>query len=150
MRKSRQVNIKYVNHNPDNKLIIIKGVLENGRSLKILVDSASQAELISESVAMELNKSMENSDMELKTAQGAKIEILGQVKLNLQIAGHDFDVTTQVVPALSEDYDCIFGIGFMNSHETSLKTKPGYTPMFCIDGMEIPILQEKNHMVEQL
>ena len=66
MRKSRQVNnIKNVNYNPDNKLIIIKGVLENGRSLKILVDNAAQAELISEKAANELNKSMEKSEMEI-------------------------------------------------------------------------------------
>ena len=31
----------------------------------------------------------------------------------------------------------------MNSHVTSLKTRPGHTPMFCIDNREIPILQEK-------
>ena len=69
VRKSRQINnIRNINNIPDNKLIIIKGVLENGRSLKNLVDSAAQAELISEKAANELNKSMEKSEMELTTA----------------------------------------------------------------------------------
>ena len=61
--------------------------------------------------------------------------------MNLQIAGHKFDVTTQVVSQLSPVYDIILGIGFLNSH-TSLRTKPGFTPIFCIDNTEIPIVQD--------
>ena len=141
VRRARQVNnVRKIHNIPDNDLIIIKGCLENGKSLRILIDSASQAELISESAAIELNKTIERSNRMLATAHGADMEIKGQVELNLQIAGHKFDVTTQVVSQLSQNYDIILGIDSLNSHYTSLRTKPGFTPIFCIDNTEIPII----------
>ena len=143
VRRARQVNnVRSNNSIPDNDLVIIKGCLENGKSLRILIDSASQAELITEQATFELNKSMAESNMKLATAQGADMEIKGQVNLNLQIAGHKFDVTTQVVSQLSPLYDIILGIGFLNSHYACLRTKPGFTPIFCIDNTEIPIVQD--------
>ena len=49
VRRARQVNnVRSNNSIPDNDLVIIKGCLENGKSLRILIDSASQAELITE------------------------------------------------------------------------------------------------------
>ena len=82
MRRFRQVNnVRKIHNIPDNDLIIIKGCLENGKSLRILIDSASQAELISESAATELNKTIERSNMMLATAQGENMEIKGQVDL---------------------------------------------------------------------
>ena len=57
----------------DNDLIIVQGCVESGKSLRILIDFASQAELISESIARELNKNIVNSDMKLATAQGANL-----------------------------------------------------------------------------
>ena len=82
--------------------------------------------------------------MKLVSAQGKNMEIRGQTKLNLQIAGHRLDITTQVVPQLSKDYDVILGIGFLNRHHTSLITNPGHTPIFCIDNTEIPIVKDSN------
>ena len=80
--------------------------------------------------------------MKLATAQGEDMEIKGQVNLNLQIAGHKFDVTTQVVSHLSPEYDIILGIGFLNSHYSCLRTSPGHTPIFCIDNTDIPIVKD--------
>ena len=92
--------------------------------------SASQAVLISEPIARELNTNIVNSDMILATAQGADILVKGQVNLNLEITGHKFEVKTQVINHLSPHYDIILGIGFLNQHRTSLNIQPGHTPVF--------------------
>ena len=73
VRKGRQVNnIRKMNNIPDNNLIIIKGCLENGKSLRILVDNASQAELISESAAIELNKKNRKVQYEVRNSSRSK------------------------------------------------------------------------------
>ena len=122
----------------------MKGCIEgNNKPLRILIDNASQAELISEKVAKELSKEITSSNIKLATAQGASLEIKGQVKLDLSIGGHKSEVITQVVSQLSPVYDAILGIGWLNQHDTSLKTKKGHTPIFCIDDTEIPIIQNR-------
>ena len=37
----------------------------------------------------------------------------------------------------------IIGIGWLNQHDTKLRTKVGHTPIFCIDDVEIPIIQSR-------
>ena len=79
----------------------------------------------------------------LATTQGANMEIKGQIDLNLQIAGHKINVSTQVFSQLSPLYNVIPGIGFLNDNYTCLKTRPGYTPIFCIGDSEIPIVEDR-------
>ena len=70
------------------------------------------------------------------------MEIKGQIDLNLQIAGHKINVSTQVVSQLSPLYNVILGLGFLNDNYTCLKTQPEYTPIFCIGDSEIPIVED--------
>ena len=144
IRKIKNINnINLHSRVPDNDLVIIEGCTENGKSLRILVDNGSQAELISESAARDLNKNIIKSNTTLTTAQGAGMNILGQVDLNLKIAEHEFNFPAQVVSQLSPLYDIIVGMAFLNDNTTCLKTRPGHTPKFCIGDTEIPILSDK-------
>ena len=141
-RKSKLINnVHDISSVTNNDLIIVEGCSEGGKQLRVLIDHASQAELISESAAHELRKTIVSSDMKLATAQGASLEISGQVNLELCIGDHKSHVRAQVVDKLSPSYDLIVGIGWLNSHDTILRTNPGHTPIFCIDDVEIPIIQ---------
>ena len=66
------------------------------------------------------------------------MEISGQVNLELCIGDHKSHIKAQEVKKLSSAYDMIVGIGWLNSHDTILRTKSGHTPIFCIDDVEIP------------
>ena len=71
IRRARQVNnVRINNRIPDNDLVIMEGCLEGGKPLRILIDSARQAELIPEQVAKELNKNITESSMMLATVEG--------------------------------------------------------------------------------
>ena len=102
--------------NSDNDLIIIEGCLESSRKLKILIDNGSQAELISKKIAIELGKSIRHSNTKLATAQGSDMHVIGEVDLNLNIAGYNTTVTTQVVENLSPKYHVILGLRLLNDH----------------------------------
>ena len=123
-------NVNNYSSTPNNDLIIVKGCSEGGRPLRILIDHASQAELISEAAASQLNKNIISSDVKLVTAQGASLNVSGQVNLDLCIGGHKSYVAAQVVNQLSSAYDMIIGIGWLNQHDTNLRTKVGHTPIF--------------------
>ena len=135
----RTVNNVRANMNDlDNDLIIIEGCLESSRKLKILIDNnGSQAELISKDIALELGKKIRYSNTKLATAQGSDLQVVGEVDLNLNIAGHNTNVTTQVVENLSPKYNVILGIGWLNEHRTAFITQPGRTPVFKIDDTKI-------------
>ena len=128
----------------DNDLIIIEGCLESNRKLKILIDNGSQAELISKDIALELGKTIRYSNTKLATAQGSDMQVVGEVDLDLNIAGHNTSVTTQVVENLSPKYHVILGLGWLNDHRTAFITQPGRTPVFKIDDTEIPIIKNVN------
>ena len=130
--------------NADNDLVIIQGCLESGRKLKILIDNGSQAELISRKTALELGKSIRHSNSRLVSAQGSDMQVIGEVDLNLSIAGHNTSVTVQVVENLSTKYDVILGLSWLNQNNTSFVTQPGRTPIFKIDSTEIPIITNIN------
>ena len=70
------------------------------------------------------------------------MQVVGEVDLNLTIAGHNTNVTAQVVEELSPKYDVILGHGWLNKHQTEFITHPGRTPVFKIDNTEIPIVKE--------
>ena len=70
------------------------------------------------------------------------MQVVGEVDLNLTIAGHNTSVTTQVVENLSPKYHVILGLGWLNEHSTTFITQPGRTPVFKIDDTEIPIVKE--------
>ena len=92
-------NIKTYEKEIDNNLVIIGGVM-SGRKLKNLIDNGSQAELISKQTALELGKTIRKSNTKLATAT-SEIRVLGEVDINLTIAGHNTNVTAQVVEGLS-------------------------------------------------
>ena len=50
-------------------------------------------------------------------------------------------VTAQVVDSLSEKYQVILGLAWLNDHNTSFVTSVGRTPIFKIDDVEIPIIK---------
>ena len=137
-------NVLHVRKNLDNDLIIIEGCLESNRKLKILIDNGSQAELISKDIALELGKTIRYSNTKLATAQGSDMQVVGEVDLDLNIAGHNTSVTTQVVENLSPKYYVILGLGWPNDHRTAFITQPGRTPVFKTDDTEIPIIKNVN------
>ena len=134
-------NIRTNEKDIDINLIIIEGCLESNRKLKILIDNGSQAELISKQIALELEKTIRKSNTKLATAT-AEMQVVGEVDLNLTIAGHNTSVTAQVVENLSPKYHVILGLGWLNEHRTAFITQPGRTPVFKIDDTEIPIVKE--------
>ena len=111
-------NVKTENTTVNNGLVIIEGCLESNRVLKILIDTGSQAELISKEVAMELGKEIRPSNFSLAAAQGSDFNVVGECDLTLNIAGHLTNVTTQVVENLSKKYQVILGVGWLNEHKT--------------------------------
>ena len=146
MRELREINNVYRdNHNfNNNDLIIIQGCSESGKNLRILIDSGSQADLISEKTALALNKEINMSNIRLVTAQGSELKVCGQVNLNLDIVGQNYEIKPQIVKDLSPNYDLILGMTFLNNNVTCLKTQPGFTPVFCIGSQEIPIMSNTN------
>ena len=133
-------NIKTCEKVTDNNLVIIGGVVA-GRQLKILIDNGSQAELISKQTALELGLKIRKSDIQLATPS-SELRVLGEVDLNLTIAGHNTNVIAQVVDGLSTKYDIILGLGWLNTYQTQFITEPGKTPVFKLDNTEIPIIKE--------
>ena len=140
-RFRRVHNINSKNKDIDNNLIIIEGCVESDKNLKILIDNGSQANLIAKQVALELGKSIRNSNTKLATVS-SEMSVLGEVDLNLTIAGHNTNVVAQVVDKLSPKYDVILGLSWLNDHRTEFITCPGQTPIFRIDSSEIPIIRE--------
>ena len=72
------------------------------------------------------------------------MQVIGEVDLDLNIAGHNTTVTTQVVENLSPKYHVILGLSWLNDHNTTFITQPGRTPIFKIDNTEIPIIKNVN------
>ena len=118
--------------------------MESNKKIKILIDNGSQAELISKEIALDLGKTIRNSNTKLVTAQECDMQVVGEVDLDLIIAGHSTRVTTQVVDHLSPKYHVILGLGWLNDHSTAFITQPGRTPVFKIDNTEIPIITNVN------
>ena len=87
-------NVKTDNTNVNNDLVIIEGCLESNRVLKILIDTGSQAELISKDIALELGKKIRPSNISLAAAQGSDFQVVVEVDLTLNIAGHITNVTS--------------------------------------------------------
>ena len=89
INKFREINnVSGDNRNSKkNDLVIIEGCSEGGKNLRILIDSGSQANLISEKTVLALNKKVNKSDIRLVTAQGAEFTVCGQANLNLDIVG---------------------------------------------------------------
>ena len=119
----------------------MEGCVESDKNLKILIDNGSQANLIAKQVALELGKTIRSSNTQLATVV-SEMSVLGEVDLNLSIAGHNMNVVAQVVDKLSPKYDVILGIGWLNEHHTDFITCPGRTPIFRIDNVDIPIVRE--------
>ena len=103
-------NIKTKDKDIDNSLIIIEGCVESDKKLKFLIDNGSQAELISKQVALDLRKSIRKSNAKLATVN-SEMTVIGEVDLNLTIAGHNTNVVAQVVDGLSPKYNVIIGLG---------------------------------------
>ena len=127
----------------DNNLIIISGICGKDTDLRVLIDPASQAEIISKEAAERIGNSIRDTDTKLVSAEGSELNVIGQTDVCLGIAGTDYNLNAQVVSSLSKFYDIILGIGFLNSTHTSLITEPGRTPRFLLEGRSIPLLKSK-------
>ena len=92
-------------------------------------------------MGLEIGNTIRRSNTKLATAQGSELQVIGEVDLNLTIAGYNTSVTTQVVENLCLKYHVILGLGWLNEHSTALITQPGRTPVFKIDDTEIPIVK---------
>ena len=90
---------------------------------------------------MELGLKIRKSDIQL-ASPSSELRVLGEVDLNLTIAGHNTNVIAQVVDGLSTKYDIKLGLGWLNKYQTQFITEPGKTPVFKLDNSEIPILKK--------
>ena len=144
--KRRREIVNNVNkERSDSDLVIIKGFVgSNNQPLRVLIDSAAQAEIITKQGAEKLNSLIEPSDTRLVSAQGNALEVCGETQLTLNFAGKPYHTRAVVTPVLNEACDIILGISFLNKNNTSLVTQPGRSPKFVIDGNEIPVLREKS------
>ena len=61
-------NVKTEHNTVKNDLVIIEGIIESNRTLKRLIDTGSQAELISKEAAVELGKEIRPSNFSLAAA----------------------------------------------------------------------------------
>ena len=128
----------------DNNLIIISGICGKDTDLRVLIDPASQAEIISKEAAERIGTSIRDTSAKLVSAEGSELNVIGQTDVCLGIAGTDYNLNAQVVSTLSKFYDIILGIGFLNTTHTSLITEPGCTPKFLLEGRSIPLLKSKS------
>ena len=144
--KRRREIVNNVNkERSDSDLVMIKGFVgPNNQPLRVLIDSAAQAEIITKQGAEKLNSLIESSDTRLVSAQGNALEVCGETQLTLNFAGKPYHTRAVVTPVLNEACDIILGISFLNKNNTSLVTQPGRSPKFVIDGNEIPVLREKS------
>ena len=102
----------------DNNLIIISGVCGNNTDLRVLIDPASQAEIISKEAVEKIGNSIRETSTKLVSAEGSELDVIGQTDVSLGIAGSDYNLNAQVVSTLSKFYDIILGIGWLNSTST--------------------------------
>ena len=93
-------NINVKSKDIDNNLIIIEGCVESDKNLRILIDNGSQVNLIAKQVALELGKSIRESNTKLSTVS-SEMSVLGEVDLDLTIAGHSTSLVAQFVDNLS-------------------------------------------------
>ena len=110
-------NINVKSKDTDNNLIIIEGCVESDKNLRILIDNGSQVNLIAKQVALELGKNIRESNTKLSTVS-SEMSVLGEVDLDLSIAGHNSSLVAQVVDNLSPKYDVILGLSWLNDHRT--------------------------------
>ena len=130
---------------PNSNLILIQGVSDGLHDLRILIDTASQCELISSEAVQRLGKDVTKSQQKLVSAQGRSMAVVGETELSLNIGQDTYPVKAVVTPRLCGDYDVILGITFLNTFKTTLVTTPGKSPKFSIDGNTIPLLRQKPH-----
>ena len=64
--------------NVNNDLIIIRGITEGEIELRVLIDPASQAEVVSQRVVAQMEKSINPTSTKLVSAQGTPLSVLGQ------------------------------------------------------------------------
>ena len=70
-------------------------------NLRVLIDPASQAEIISHNAVEKMNNCIERTETKLVSAEGSELKVLGQTDLCLNIAGSDYNLKAQVVQSLS-------------------------------------------------
>ena len=124
---------------PNSNLILINGVSDGIHDLRIVIDTASQVELISSEAVQRLGKDVNKSQQRLISAQGQSMTVVGETELCLNIGQNTYSFKAVVTPKLCGDYDVILGIGFLNKFSTTLVTEPGKSPKFSIDGQTIPL-----------
>ena len=127
----------------NTELVLIKGLSDGIHPLTILIDSASQAEVISQGAVDRLGKVVKPIDTCLISAQGNELEVTGQTTFDLSIGESIYSFEAIVTPTLTGPYDIILGIAFLNKYRTVLATTPGYSPKFTIDDKTIPLLTLK-------
>ena len=140
-RFRRVHNINAKSKDTNNDLIIIEGCVESDKNLRILIDNGSQVNIIANQVAIELGKNIRESNTKLSTVS-SEMTVMGEVDLNISIAGHSSSLVAQVVNELSPKYDVILGMPWLNDQKTKFETCPGQTPIFKIGCSEIPIIRE--------
>ena len=134
-------NIRSSNKSVNTDLVIVEGCLASGMKIKVLIDNGSQANLVSKDTALKLGKSISPSSIRLAAAQGTDMEVIGETDLELSIGNHEKIVKAQVVDNLSEKYQVILGLAWLNNNNTSFVTSVGRTPIFKINDVEIPIIR---------
>ena len=143
-RRTFKVNVLDNDTEPkpkDSNLIVINGLSEGGHSLRLLVDTAAEAQVISQEAVERLGKEVSPSDCQLVSAQGDNLEVSGVTSLKLEIGTKHYEFDTLVTPVLCGSYDIIVGINFLKHYNTSITTTPGANPKFHIDGVSIPLVR---------
>ena len=141
--KRRRMHIANIASKGKSSNLVLVNTTSNNKRMRALIDSAAQCEVITKQAADRLGLNIVNTNTRLVSAQGEKLEVLGEVNFDVTFGLSSYNVTAIVTPCLLNSCDVILGISFLSSNNTMLVTRPGCTPKFSVDGYEIPMIKEE-------
>ena len=148
-RKILNINKTGKLRSDDNQLVVLNSYVgKQMKTLRVLIDSGAQENVITEKAAHRLGDSnLRPSKVKMVSAQGEDLPVLGQLNISLRFGNKQYTAETVCTPELIEGVDVILGMKFLNKHETSLTTQPGVSPKFTIDGKVIPIVRDQEKRI---
>ena len=104
-------NVRRENNPAASDLVILKAkVGKLQKSLRVLVDSAAQAEIITEKAAKQLGVEIKPSQAKLVSAQGVSLDVCGEVGIELHFGNRTYETNAVVTPILMVADNIILGI----------------------------------------
>ncbi|XP_078495652.1 uncharacterized protein LOC144751197 [Ciona intestinalis] len=100
------------------------------KPLQLILDSGAEANLIKQSLVEELNLNVSKSSQKACQADGTPLQVLGEIRINLERDNYDFHLEALVVQDLENQI--LAGIPFLSHNDISLR--PAKHEIFLADG----------------